>query len=222
MRNFTLSHHAYIVAGSRDAVVAEVLRELEENFALNTKGNPDIVSLHFESLGIDESRELKNLQGSRPVAGDRKIFLVSTNALTVQAQNAMLKMFEEPVPSTHFFLIVPSLSIIIDTLASRLMILEIESEEVSAKELIPAAFLKSSYPERLKSIETFLKAYKDLKTVKSVAHTFLSGVEALLAKDIKKNAKTLEKLAGIKKYMFDTSASVKILLETAALILPIF
>ncbi len=217
----SLDHHAYVVVGSRDSVVAELLNILESQFQIHTSGNPDCTLIHFESLGIDESRQLKEMQSARSLSGGKKIFVVSTNAITVQAQNAMLKMLEEPGENTHFFIIVPSVVFFIDTLLSRVVKIDNFSKKEDVAELNPKKFLALTYPERLKVVEKFLKTYKDSKENKSMVHTFLSGLEALLAKDIKKNKESVEKILEIKKYVFDTSSSLKILLETTSLVLPI-
>lgn len=221
MRNFSFSHHAYIAVGNHALVVPELSNEFENRFQIKVAGNPDVSFLHYESFGIDESRRLQDMQSARPVFGDRKIFVISTYGITVQAQNAMLKMFEEPAPSTHFFIVVPSDSFIIGTLSSRLMKLDFVGDSSGAAELIPEKFLKMTYPERLKTIEKFLKTYKDSKENKSMISTFFNSLQALFAKDIKKNREHTEKLLNLSKYTFDTSASLKILLETTALTLPI-
>lgn len=221
MKNLDLSHHAYVVAGARDSILASLLNTFQNKFQIKTDGNPDCTFVHFESVGIDESRLIKEMQGSMPLQGKRKIFVVSTNSITVQAQNAMLKIFEEPTQSTHFFIVVPSASFFIDTLLSRIVKLDFEENGVGAKELDVKKFLSASYPERLKIVEKFLKAYKDSKENKSLVQTFISQIEIVLAKDIKKNKGLLEKILEIKKNVFDTSASLKILLETLALCLPV-
>ena len=217
----SLDHHAYIVAGSRDKVVNSILDICKEKFNISTQNNPDFTVIHFESFGIDESRKVKDMQSSRPLSGDKKIFIISTNSITVQAQNAMLKVFEEPTKSTHFFIVVPSFSFLIDTLLSRVVKLDIVSSDESDLELIPKKFLTMAYPERLKVIEKFLKKYKDIKENKSIVHTFMSRLQVLLAEDIKKNKEVLEKIFTLQQYVFDTSESLKILLETLVFSVPV-
>lgn len=218
-----MNHHAYVISGPKDLVVESLIQKLEGDFGINTKNNPDFRVVHFESMGIDESRMLKEMQSSKSLsAGGKRIFLVSTNAITVQAQNSMLKMFEEPAEGTHFFISVPTLSFFIETLLSRVAVLDFEGGVGSTKELDAKKFLKFTYAERLKVIEKFLKAYKDSKENKAMAQEFFSEIETLLSEDLKGNKDSLEKLLEIKKYIFDTSASLKILLETLALVLPCF
>ena len=221
MKNLSLSHHAYVVEGQKDFILPILVETLVSKFGVNTKANPDFTQLHFESFGIDESRKLKEMQSSKSISDGKRFFIISTNSVTIQAQNSMLKMFEEPGENTHFFLILPTLSILIETLLSRVEKLEISGGE--KKEGIDAKiFMKSTHPERLKIVEKFLKANKESKEIKSLVSNFFSDIEIILAKDLNKNKSSLENLLNIKKYIFDTSSSVKILLETAALTFPIF
>ncbi len=218
----SIDHHAYVLAGQKELLIPAFLDIFLNKFGIAINGNPDFSVIHFETLGIDESRKIKEMQSMKSLASSKRIFVISTNGITVQAQNAMLKMFEEPTENTHFFIIVPSTSFFIDTLLSRMVVLESDLEDKSDKALNAKDFLKMVYPERLKMIEKFLKVFKDNKEGKSVANNFFSEVEVILAKDLKKNREALEKLLEIKKYVFDTSSSLKILLETLALVLPVY
>ena len=224
----SIDHHAYVVAGQRESLIPVLLDMFANKFGIAINGNPDFSVIHFESLGIDESRKIKEMQSFKSLGTSKRIFVISTNSITMQAQNAMLKMFEEPTENTHFFIIVPSTSFFIDTLLSRMVVLENDltplchSREGGNPVLNPKTFLKSTYPERLKMIEKFLKAFKDNKEGKSVVNNFFGEIEILLAKDVKGNKETLEKLLEIKKYVFDTSSSLKILLETLALTLLVY
>ena len=120
-----ISHHAYVVEGQKDFILPILVETLVSKFGVNTKANPDFTQLHFESFGIDESRKLKEMQSSKSISDGKRFFIISTNNVTVQAQNSMLKMLEEPGENTHFFLILPTLSILIETLLSRVEKLEI-------------------------------------------------------------------------------------------------
>jgi hypothetical protein len=217
-----IDHHAYVVAGQRESLVPLLLDMFLNKFGIVINSNPDFSVIDFETLGIDESRKIKEMQSMKSLGASKRIFIISTNGITVQAQNAMLKMFEEPTENTHFFIIVPSTSFFIETLLSRMVVLESDLEDKSDKALNAKDFLKMAYPERLKMVEKFLKVFKDNKEGKSVANNFFSEVEVILAKDLKKNKEALEKLLEIKKYVFDTSSSLKILLETLALTLPVY
>jgi hypothetical protein len=227
-----IDHHAYVTAGQKDSLLPLLLDLFENKFGIAINGNPDFSVIHFESLGIDEARKIKEMQSMKSLGEAKRIFIISTNSITMQAQNAMLKMFEEPTENTHFFIIVPSTSFFIETLLSRMVVLNSvipdpigdpgSSTSKEGKILDSKKFIKSTHPERLKMIEKFLKEFKDNKEGKSAVNNFFGEIEVLLAKDVKRNKEALEKLLEIKKYIFDTSSSLKILLETLALTLPIF
>ncbi len=101
-------HHAHIIEGAHIEVVPELLSAIERHMGIYAKGNPDLTVEVHQSFGIDESRTLSSRQ-TRASFGDetRKIFIISTDSFTREAQNALLKTFEEPTADTHFFIIVP-------------------------------------------------------------------------------------------------------------------
>ncbi len=227
----SIDHHAYLIVGQKNSLLPVLLELFENKFKIAINGNPDFSVINFDSMGIDESRKIKEMQSFKSLGDSKRIFVISTNGITVQAQNAMLKMFEEPTENTHFFIIVPTSNFIIDTLLSRVVVLDGSfviphlmrdpgsSNTKEDKVLDSKKFLKSTYPERLKMIEKFLKEFKDNKEGKSVANDFVSEIETIIAKDLKQNKDSLEKILEIKKYIFDTSSSIKMLLETLAMVL---
>ena len=94
-------HHAYLLEGIAESILKELHEFLEEGLSFHIKGNPDFWHGAFDTFGIDDGRALKEMQSRRPV-GERKIFIVQANFFTREAQNALLKVFEEPTPNTHF------------------------------------------------------------------------------------------------------------------------
>jgi DNA polymerase III gamma/tau subunit len=82
----------------------------------------------YETFGVDEGRELKEAQLSKSFGGGKKIFVISFETITVEAQNSLLKVFEEPTPDTHFFLISRTGSRLLPTLRSRIVFLQTESD----------------------------------------------------------------------------------------------
>lgn len=145
-------HHAYIVVG--DAL--EIERELVETFALS--GSPDYF-VHKDSVfGIDNARTLSEISFRKAFTG-KKFFLIAPEKLTLEAQNALLKTFEDPAPDTHFFLVVRSVESILPTLKSRCQVLELSrSEEVKEAE----KFMKLSLKERLAFVKKFVDAEKNV------------------------------------------------------------
>src|ERR1044072_219188 len=61
------------------------------------------------SIGVDEMRGIVQIASRRPTTGHRQIVVVEdADRLTEGAANALLKVVEEPPPSTVFLLCAPS------------------------------------------------------------------------------------------------------------------
>jgi hypothetical protein len=210
------NHHAYFSIGGQDAVEQIIQLLKKENFA--TSGNSDFLNAHFENFGIDEARLLKEMD-SRQAHAERKVFIVSFDTTTTEAQNALLKTVEEPLGGSHFFLCVPSENILLPTLRSRLLFLSLESTKSNLKEA--ESFLKMSVDERLAFAHKLSDDFKKGKRTKKDEIDFLDGLEEVLSKNHKGlDATKLQKVLELKSYAPIRGSSVKMILETAAILLP--
>ncbi len=84
--------------------------------------HPDIVwlGLSDNSVGVDDIRNLKRDAIIRPNDSDRKVYIIDhAESLTDQAQNAFLKILEEPPHFTFFILLCNNLSDLLPTIVSR-------------------------------------------------------------------------------------------------------
>lgn len=213
-------HHAYLIEGSLNAV-ENLIRLTELNLGIKTRGNPDVHIRKYESFGIDDGRSIQGLESKLPVTGEKKIFIVFCNTMTREAQNSLLKTFEEPTKGTHFFVIMPSIDGILETLKSRMHIITtVGVEEVDTT--FAVEFLESKTSARMKMLEKIIEA-KD----KPHAIEFLNNLEKTLydRQNIEKLTNediiVFEDIRKNRSYMRDRSASVKILLEHIALTLPV-
>ena len=114
-----LSHHSSFLVGG-DSTHAWLISTLKDNHSVEAQGNPDFSDRKVETFTIDDARELKVAALMRPVADEGKIFVLQMNGITVEAQNALLKLLEEPPEYAHFFIIVPSAHLLLPTVKSRL------------------------------------------------------------------------------------------------------
>jgi DNA polymerase III delta prime subunit len=74
-----------------------------------------------ESIGIDAAREVKNFLWQKPnTSARRTLILDNAELLTTEAQNALLKITEEPPASSLLILITSDIESILPTIASRL------------------------------------------------------------------------------------------------------
>src|SRR3989344_368475 len=99
-------HHAYLIEGAREEIVPEIF-SFCESLNIKTSGNPDFCHITIDNFKIDEAFDLRSMSGNRGFSSAKKIFVISVNSFSLDAQNVLLKMFEEPIENTHFFLVVP-------------------------------------------------------------------------------------------------------------------
>jgi DNA polymerase III delta prime subunit len=209
-------HHAYLVEGDKKEVFTGLCGILENELCFPTKGNPDFWCGEFDTFGIDDGRMIKELQTRRSVVHNRKIFILSANFFTTEAQNSLLKVFEEPTEDTHFFIIIRNIEILLPTLRSRMLILPRLSLGKNQKLIIVEEFLKSCKAKRLSLLKEIIEE-KD----KFTAISFLNELEEWLYKQFgSKASKSLEEIIKGKKYLNGRAPSTKMILEHIALVVP--
>lgn len=218
-------HHAYCIVGSKD----EIMKELEIFFTKELDfviaGNSDFWYGEYDSMSIEDSRALKDLHQNKPTTGERKIFVISANFINERAQNAMLKLFEEPSGDTHFFLILPSQNNLLSTLKSRMIIIPHYGKNNSIINV--KDFLKMSVGGRIEEIKNLIKSITDEEESKIEVTKFLNGLELELKKKIdlsKTNSeavKIFEEIEKVRGYASIQSPSLKMLLEHLALFIPV-
>lgn len=215
-------HHAYGVPGSAGTLTPQILKALEKSVGFVAKGNPDFRAERHEVLGIDEARALKEAAERTAVTGGKKVFIVSAHRITREAQNALLKILEEPPSETHFFLIVPSCEMFLPTLRSRLLILRASDSRNQNQMLAERVtrFLQDAVPARLKTVQVLLKQREETESSGEITAFFDELEYALAAQERKQSTPALSELLRAKAYSRDRAPSFKLLLEHLALVLP--
>lgn len=132
--------HAYLIEGApgsgRHTLVNTILGALIESPILRKKldsGNcPDLHIVEADKgkrfIGIDKIRAIRQIAPIKPNDLDFHVFLINNaQNMTIQAQNALLKLLEEPPAAAYFFLICESASSLLSTVRSRAPILRLQS-----------------------------------------------------------------------------------------------
>jgi DNA polymerase-3 subunit delta' len=223
-------YHAYCIAAG---VIPKLKTLFEKEFGFNTVGNPDFHHISKESFGIEDSRRVKELHVSVPVGpSGLKIFIIETNSMTHEAQNSLLKIFEEPQVGAHFFIVAPSPEIFLPTLRSRMMVISPASADAADVEANDAGSAQSSHEEarifmrlpikeKIKFVDDLAAAISDEKATKQSAVVFLNNLEVFLGEnatnEFAKKRQALEAVLKARDYIQDRSPSVKQLLEFVAL-----
>ncbi len=223
----TLSHHAYALIGGED-VQTELISILETQHSVRVHGNQDLYTRIFTNMTIDDAREVKAAHIMRPVSQNgRKIFILQMNSITVEAQNALLKLLEEPAGYAIFFIIIPSSHLLIPTVKSRMELIMSDDRasvgKITGEDIEIAAeaekFVRTSTTKRLEIVKSLTDMITKEKKTKRDAIDLLNAMQASIyrEKGVKIGHSSLASIEIARKYMDDRSASMKMLLEYIAL-----
>jgi DNA polymerase III delta prime subunit len=204
-------HNTYLATGSSVEAIRAIYEAVESVLAVPVRGNPDFWHGSFSQFGIDESRDLKAMSAMRAF-GERRVMIVETLLMSLEAQQAILKLTEEMSPGSYFFLIVPTHEHILPTLRSRLVHLKHGVEKVVVSEEA-RAFLAGDWSTREELLSEMHKA-KDQRR----AYLLLDHVEHLLLE--KGDRAPLSAIIDAKKRLLEGIVPMKTTMETIGLLLP--
>lgn len=213
-------HHGYLIVGEREVVKSDLFGFLEKKLNVETQGNPDFLYFDFNTLAIDEARDIARMQERKAFGEEKgkdpnpskKFFIIGTNIITEEAQNALLKVFEEPTPDTHFFILV-SQNTFLPTFLSRLVLIQTNSKTGSQEKII-----EKSLPEKLALVAKLAGDISDEKKIKQDAINLVNVIENELAKDgVEKNAYSLKGCQFARNALFSRGAMIKMILENLML-----
>lgn len=201
-----LNHHAYLHR------VTNVEKDAVETF-VQTLAVTDVEYFSPEAFGIDDVRTLTDMSFIRPVQGDIRLIVVLLKSISTEAQQALLKLLEEPPSSTTFVFCVHSSLYLLPTLLSRFHQQDNSFSDNTERSKAFEEFCSKAITERLTEITTRLAA-KDKNWVEELKHSLLSW---LTTKPQKVDVQTLSWLYYIGEHLQTRGASNKILLEELAI-----
>lgn len=181
------------------------LTSLPEEFQ---KESVDVRHIVVDSFGIGEARSLLSLSSQTAWGENDHTFVIATSKITLEAQNALLKLFEDPPSRTVFYLVIPQESLLIPTLRSRFVSAEVSTNNTEDDSASADDFIKMSLGERMDYI-----AEKNKKDPKSLEELVVS----LGSEKDKLSPKARKALLLVDKYVYNQGASRKMLLEELAL-----
>lgn len=101
--------HAYLLIGEHEQVESELFAYLDAQQGIRRAGNPNILHRDFARMGIDDVRGIIDYASKTAVGNDtNKVIILGIQEITVEAQNAMLKLIEEPSEGTLFLSLLPT------------------------------------------------------------------------------------------------------------------
>ncbi len=209
-------HHAYLVEGG-ESVLNDVLGVAEQLLSAPVAGNPDVYIERYESFGVDEARLVREKIFLKPF-GTLALTIVFAQQVTGEAQNALLKVLEEPPATSTFFLITPSAGRMLPTLRSRMQEIQVDSGQLTV-DSNAQEFLKASPARRLEMVKKIIED-KDRAQARVLTHDLMSVIHQKFIAGEQKYAPALEELRRMSDFLGDTAASPKLILEHMALVLP--
>ena len=203
-----MEHHAYLHFADELASSA-VPEEYKTQSA-------DVTHITSQRFSIDDARELTRTSQWQPFEGEVRVFVIVTNDIALEAQNALLKLFEEPPVHAQFYLVLKQSAFLLPTLYSRLSIANATSTDEKADTNSSfETFLSSSYADRIASIAEKTKE-KDAVWIEDIVR----GCEVYTTRSLKNKKTLLQALVFVRTYIGSKGASSKMLLEELALTLP--
>src|SRR6185295_2675943 len=115
--------HAYLIAEEGEKGIEKAKDFAVSAFGLIGSEDPDLVILRQGLFSVDDARRLADIAYAAPVGENGKAIIVSLTRVFHEAQNALLKLFEEPPRDVTLILVVPTEGLLLATLRSRLALL---------------------------------------------------------------------------------------------------
>jgi DNA polymerase III gamma/tau subunit len=212
----------YIVAGD-DSTSGSVLALLEQS-GVSLASNPDVYVRTHNGFGIDDAHDLRNRAQHRAVQSGMRTFIISMATITHEAQNALLKTFEEPPAGAAFFIIVPSPDMLLATIRSRAQMLDLGGTHIFHSQINIPEFLAATPAKRIEMLSPLLETDNDdgEKTKRNIGAilNFLAALEVSCEGSIdnERTRETLRTIYRARKYATDRGALLKSLLESVALL----
>lgn len=198
---------SYIFEGDEESLISYLSELGDFNF---TKQN-------FGVLGIDDARNLK-LSSIEKEESKNHVHILSVSGIQSEAQNALLKLFEEPKENYIFVLVIPNKKDLLGTLLSRFQTIENPKEKTHTKHA--KNFLNLNLLERLSFVEKFLKENEDNDSTRSLVSDFYDSLIQILKEKKSLNKEEIQTYISLKPLVHTRGSSPKIILEFLAYSLP--
>lgn len=128
-------HHAVLFYGDRLASESKIKEAL--GLSKSWSSDNDIVYSEFEDMGVSDARQFQSRAVQLPYMRARVTFVIVAQSITREAQNSLLKLFEDTPKTCQFFVIVPSKNLIIPTLLSRFFTMDMQTDSGDIKGQVP-------------------------------------------------------------------------------------
>lgn len=223
-----MRHHAFVIEAEPEEGVRAAEKWVEKELSMDPKRNSDVIVLRYGLLSVADARRVADIAAQAPFEGEHKAVIIAASRAYHEAQNALLKLFEEPPQGTYLFFILPTLGGLLPTLRSRVVQLAISGKHADPRVSQAAqAFIEASREKRSAMIKKLSSGSdeEECRARRDEAIQIVNGIEAaahaaLLAKKYKADTELLSELALLRNHLYDRSAPVRMILEHLAIVTP--
>jgi DNA polymerase III delta prime subunit len=201
-----MNHHAYLLQ-VKDVVSEEIPNDI--------KGDDcEMVSHIFGAMSIDAVRSLIDSAYTKSLINNSKLIVIRADSINIEAQQALLKVLEEPPISTRFLFLLKRGSVILPTLRSRFYLLSSHVLEDKSND-VWQDFLLLSLSKQIEAIADKTKN-KDLEWIGAIKSGLFSYLED---NKTQISIEKLNRLLSSASLISTRGASNKMLLEDMAIVL---
>ncbi len=220
-------YHAYVIEGNPNALPYS-LRDFLINSGYAQKNSIDMFIEVYDSFNIEDSSRIKSWHAELPALGGKKFCIIGAKFINHDAERTLLKIIEEPGQETHFFIIVPKVNALLDTILSRVQVVKSETQVGNDLDKKINEFIKSKKEKRIDLISDMIKTHSEDEDSGGLRHEAIEWLNALERAVYKKwqadkeNTDTqfaLEEISSNRNYLRNPGSSVKMILEHISLVL---
>lgn len=209
----TINHHAILLTHPERKELTEKLWEELQHDSLAHR--------LFDATVLDITNARTITSWAKSAYDGERTGLISFHTIGVPAQNALLKILEEPGDKTKFILVTSNKNDLIETVLSRVLHHEVETK--TTKQTPDAKYFLETAPTqrmKLEFITTLLaKTDEEDRKDREAVRTFILSLVKQLTKN-KAPAKVITETLEVASYASLPSSSGKMLLEYLSLLLP--
>lgn len=201
------NHHALLYIG-RDSFDVE-------HFKNERDSTHDVVVQTYAEFRIDDARSLITMATQTPVHLDQQCFVIVADSVAIEAQNALLKLLEEPPVVSSFVFVLPS-NTLLATLRSRFMVMDAVTKTATYSPTFQE-FISATVPARLTLIASLIEK-KNTDELSSLREGLLNYLKE---KRRKLTSVQLTRVHWLITQMPLRGASIKMLWEDVTFTLPV-
>lgn len=222
-------HHAFVIEAEAEEGIAVAQAWVERELGLIAERNPDVIVLRHGLFSVEDARQVTGLAALAPFAGKYRALVIATDRAYHEAQNALLKLFEEPPEGVYLFLVLPTLGGLLPTLLSRAQTLAPAAESRRSRTIpgIAQEFLEASKEKRSALIKKLAsgKGDDERRAARDSALKIMNGIEVAAYGAFARGERgaivaLLNDIVCLRGHLYDRSAPLRMILEHLSLVIP--